>query len=610
MYLIFNQLPPVQTNCPSPAFSVLKSFLERNNIKSKIEYWNLLFRDLFLEFTDFDDLLLLPFLYILNEWNDKSEFVRKQIETQFIANAPQQKILNFQYYQDYLAEITQQILLRIQNKLESYQSIEQLVFGFSAKFSQWIPAVVLCQLIKDKIPDATIIMGGFGSKEASIETLKAFPLLDYAIWGEGEQPLLMLLSHLQDNKNDLMVIPRLVYRKKDKLIVSSAKTHTYEELATCECAPDFSDFFKTAHELNIRENFHVPVEISRGCHWNKCKFCFLNQGYKYRYGKPENMLTQIKQIVRENNISKFVFVDNDVIGKDISQFEKLLDLLIDYKLTDNLDFEVMLAEIIPKGLNKMLIEKMAMAGFKHVQIGYEALADSLLSKMNKKQRFADNLLFIKYARKYNIRIEGSNIITKLPDESIEDIQQSIHNLHFLRFFLEDEIFTHQVISLEINYFSRYFKTLSSDSYKIWNDNTLYQLLPLDYKEKIDRFKMFEFQSCMKRDPLWKIFEKASEHYFIKSYTYRVFDNGSMIFYQEYYENKQIKQLVMEEPIYRYILEIANDKVCSMDDIAKISPGYPQEEIKKKLNELFSESIIYMNSEYTEIISLIDLNILH
>lgn len=44
---------------PSPAFSVLKSYLQKNGITAKVSYWNLQFVDLQLEFLRTSDITVL-----------------------------------------------------------------------------------------------------------------------------------------------------------------------------------------------------------------------------------------------------------------------------------------------------------------------------------------------------------------------------------------------------------------------------------------------------------------------------------------------------------------------------------------------------------------------
>lgn len=95
------------------------------------------------------------------------------------------------------------------------------------------------------------------------------------------------------------------------------------------------------------------------------------------------MITDIKCIINEYKAFSFHFLDNDVIGKDLDTFDKLLNMLIELK-NEYPKFHIILAEIITKDINAGIIKKMALAGFTHVQIGYESPSAHLLKKIHKK----------------------------------------------------------------------------------------------------------------------------------------------------------------------------------------------------------------------------------
>jgi len=82
----------------------------------------------------------------------------------------------------------------------------------------------------------------------------------------------------------------------------------------------------------------------------------------------------------------------------------------------------MLAEIITRGIDFETIKKMHIAGFFHVQIGYESPSDTLLYKIDKKNSFASNLFFIKWAHELNINVGGMNVLRGLLEENLEDIK--------------------------------------------------------------------------------------------------------------------------------------------------------------------------------------------
>ena len=116
----------------------------------------------------------------------------------------------------------------------------------------------------------------------------------------------------------------------------------------------------------------------------------MNQGYKYRRKSAEVIKEEILYNIKKYSVYDFTFLDNDVIGKDREKFKNLLDKLIEIK-NNHPKFRVMLAEIITRGIDFETIKKMHIAGFFHVQIGYESPSDTLLYKIDKKNSFASNL---------------------------------------------------------------------------------------------------------------------------------------------------------------------------------------------------------------------------
>ena len=68
MNVILNALPPARLDTPSAALSVLKAFLGRHHVQTRVIYWNLLLDRLLppLECsTDETHLALLPYLYLI-----------------------------------------------------------------------------------------------------------------------------------------------------------------------------------------------------------------------------------------------------------------------------------------------------------------------------------------------------------------------------------------------------------------------------------------------------------------------------------------------------------------------------------------------------------------
>ena len=256
---------------------------------------------------------------------------------------------------------------------------------------------------------------------------------------------------------------------------------------------------------------------------------------------------------------------------------------------------------------------MFLSGIKKIQIGYEAVTDNLLKKMGKKQSLSDNLLLIKFSLKYGIKVSGANLITDLVNEEKDDIMESINNLHFFRFFLNNKTFKHNIVHLAITRNSMYYKMLPEEKKEEWTKNRLYYHFSSDLFNNFNRFTLFEFQKNYS-DYLWEIFEKSSNFYIETDFKYKLISYNGIIEYKEYIEDIEIKSLLFEEDYYWAILQIANDKVVSLTNIVKElkkthDKDIPKSVIISQINELTNEYILYANKDYSNIVSIIDTTLL-
>jgi radical SAM superfamily enzyme YgiQ (UPF0313 family) len=605
--ILLNWLPPASIDSPSPALSILKSFLEVNHFKVEIKYWNILFHDLMTKYIDsnFEFISLIPFLSVLGH-NYSDEVVKSRLTLFLQKEKPHFKITGKEHFNDYLLKLSNDVLFKIKNEIQNIRN-EYMLFGFSSKFYQWIPAQIVADFLKNCFPATKLVIGGFTNRYEAFAFMKLHSIFDFAIWGEGEYPLLDLCNNLANGLTDFKNIPGLIYREDNKLNITDNNGKKYLDFNN-SINPDFSDYFEQIPAISSKVEIAIPLESSRSCHWQKCKFCFLNEGYRYRKKLPERLIGEIQDIFGKYLISKFIFLDNDFIGKSLGNFEILLDKLIVYKAHTDPNFEIIMAEIIPKNLNSGIIRKMAKAGIRFVQAGYESTSDSLLAKMNKKSSFSDNILFVKWAIKYGIAIGGTNIIIDLIDETEQDILESIENLHYLRFYLWTKKMSHDTTPLSISNTSRYFNAISPEELVHWNLNAITPLLPAKYLENISRFHLFDYTRNF-HNKLWESFRQINKHYAEKNYQYRLLRNNEIVHYEEYFNNEIINSFSFTEPVYWEILQLANFEVISKDSLSRnlANLGFiiNQKELSGAIGNLRNNYLLYSNLDESEIVSIID-----
>lgn len=607
--LILNCLPPSESRWPSPSMSILKGYVENFGYPAHIHYWNISLRPYMQDFYKLNDTAGLnqdyayvaPFINYIN-MHRKNNLVVDKFIAEYMSTNPHVINSEKSFFQDHFQKSADILYEEIKKRLSQLHIENCLLFGVASKLFQMIPANVISEIVKEISPLTKVVIGGIGTKEEAVAIMENFDYYDFAIWGEGEYPLLQLYKYVLGEETDPASIPHLVYRDNDSIHVSNAK-HRFLDL-NGDIKPDYSDFF----EQNTKEikELNLPVEGSRGCHWSKCRFCFLNDGYRYRVKDNEHKIREMENLIDCYGVKKFIFLDNDTIGKDIASFHQFLDELIRLREKHN-DMEIVLAEIISKGLSSEEVKKMALAGFSSVQVGYESPSNEILKKIDKKNSFASNLLFIKWAYHYNIIVGGANVLRGLLEETDEDVIESIDNLKFMRFFLVQNYFEHNLSFLAVGKSSRYYTELEKQG-KLdeWNENIFLHILPEDYIRPKDKFTLFYFT---KKDlnRLWQFFERVQSHYLLNNFEYNLIELNGKIIFQEIFNKKKINEIEFNEPLHWEILKRANHKVKSLDEMyEELKMIYPETErskVEESVRELKDEYLLYTNKDMTEMVTV-------
>ncbi len=585
--------------------TILQNFLLSNGYETKVIYWNIILHDILSEFynrkkiNDYERAELALFNIILaTETCDKD--VIENYKIMFMSLHPNISYLNLNS-DKYIKHLINKLDNRIDETLESLNISQYKLIGMPMKLYQWIPAIVIAKKIKQKYPKINIAIGGISTSSVAKSFLENFDIFDFAIWGEGEQALLQLAQKIDlDEKFDS--IPHLAFRRKNEIIINKLKLE-FTDLNTM-IKPIYDDFVQQIDKINKdRKSVQVLIEGGRGCHWHKCKFCFLNEGYLFRTKQPENIINEIIYLIKNYGFRIFNFTDNDVVGNNLVRFNELLDGLIEIK-KQYPDFEIQLAEIITKGITEKEIRKMALSGFTNIQIGYESPSNSLLHKINKMNTFASNLLVMKWCKIYNISISGLNIIKSLIEENKKDINEAIRNLSFERFIIRKNGIRHQYTTLAVSENSRYYKQLK-DTNKIKNYKQLQEeYTPSNLIDEKDKIRIFSYTKNSE-DESWKYYYEA-ENYLLKNpHTYKMIRNGDYIYYNELCNGIRIKVLTFKvDSIHWKILCEANERIVSLKSLQKFGKV---EILIKCINELFNEKLIYKNDDYSELCSVINTN---
>lgn len=608
--VVLHACPPAQANIPLASLTALKSFLINNGIDTKIIYWNLIFREMQSAFlfekvnvndsNIYSELLFLNYIAISNNDNSLYNKVKLHLSSlNMLSTCGHPELLD-----THMHAFKRETENLIRKTIEEYHFQEALCFGFSLKLDQWLFSSILGSVLKQLFIDKPIVVGGINTKEAAMSILENFKSYDIAVWGEGENKLLQIVAELTNGEIcNWDNIPYTAFRNDGKIVVSKSNQREYIDLSKSTFS-DFSDYFCALEKTTTmsRAQTQLPIEGSRGCHWGKCHFCYLNVGYKYRVKCIETIKVEILRNIENYNVNNFIFLDNDLTGADLARYNKLLDCFIEIReLHPN--FKIVSAEVITKGLDRATIMKMALAGIIRVQIGWESTSDNLLTKIGKKNTFASNMFFLKIAAEANIKVTGMNIIANLLEETEDDIFEAINNVKFIRFSRNHYDLFQVPSRLTINSTSKYVQNNKEFNRCNYVPIKLMHKCIADYISTECAWNILDYWLPYKNE-WWEFFDKTETYYRKNKYTYRLSLDGSCVTFREYVNSKECNTIKFHNnSIEFHVFTNTNDPISL--ELLYNSLNFPKYQIIDCLDYYYKNGLIYHNKDYTEIISAIN-----
>ncbi len=360
----------------------------------------------------------------LNSWAGESLYAPLLFPEQYTAaenlfykeckKSPFLKNLNFEACVGAVQESLEQWIDKLD--LSSYQ-----LFGFSVCFNQLLSTLTAAQQIKKLRPDLPIVIGGSGCVgEIGVSLLQNFDQIDYVINGEGEETLLQLCQHITSGADKTSLPANISTKDTIQKQTCPKGISNLNSLPT----PNYSPYFEEMRQSFPANNFIpvLPLEFSRGCWWNKCKFCNLNlQWQGYRWKSATRMLEEVKQQATQYQCLDFCFTDNALPPKETDRFfAELSSEKTDY------DFFAELRVIT----NRKTMPTYRKGGLTTIQVGIESLSTSLLKKMNKGTTCIENIAAMRQSAEAGITLDG-NLICEFPGSTEEEVTETLHNLEFV-----------------------------------------------------------------------------------------------------------------------------------------------------------------------------------
>jgi len=294
------------------------------------------------------------------------------------------------------------------------------ILGFSTFATSGQTAALISDKVKEKDPNVTIVFGNHYATFNPERILRKYPSVDIIVRGEGEHTVIELAECLK-NRGDLKKVQGITFRSKGNLISTTDQPLIRDLDALPLPARELIDveYHSIIAGANLAPRKFTSLISSRGCVYG-CRFCSCTQ-FARRIWRPrsvQNTLEELRFLASEG-YEQFIFVDDSftVNQRRVIELcramrkEKIeMDWICEGRV-DNCSYE--------------MLREMVLAGCKVLYLGIESANQRILDYFNKRTTPEQSEAAVKAARKAGIDVIIGSFIVGGPDETREEIRNTI-----------------------------------------------------------------------------------------------------------------------------------------------------------------------------------------
>jgi ribosomal peptide maturation radical SAM protein 1 len=474
---------------------------------------------------------------------------------------------------------------------------EHDLIGFSLNYGQFLPSLAVAKKIKERFPDKKIVLGGSRTVgELGKRVLESFDYIDYIVSGDGEEALFFLASDYDSFDS----IPNLIYRENS--VIKKSDVFSEIDINTIPIL-DFNSFFYdlSLTSADVQQYFYyfgrLPVEISRGCWWNKCTFCNHSIQYKgYRDKEFSRVVDELEFLSNKYKILDFHLIGYNLMKNDFRFFiDRLKSIDKDYNL---------IVEFRADQLKSEDYTNLKDAGFSIIQVGIESFSQDYIKKMHKGVRIIDNIAAIKFCKENGIALRY-NIIVNYPNEEKIDFEETKKNIEHIKYFLDPP----HVNDLLISYDSPVFNKPDEFNIKNFEYTRIDKLMfPDEYLRKDFSF----FYDCKRKEQMenndwetliddWrrlrekKVSEKVLKQSASDTLVLYFLDGGNFLKIVDKRYDDNIRIYNLDENERRIFLSCVD--ITSYEDLKTKFSYIPDYQLGAILNTFEKAGIVFVEDEY-------------
>ena len=291
--------------------------------------------------------------------------------------------------------------------------------GFSCATSNFLDGVRIAQMAKSILPDVKVVFGGHHVSALKEKALENFPVIDFAVVGEGEQTMVDLVEARGDGTS---LIGGLLYREKEDRVRFTGYRSPLLDLDTLPFpAYDKLDGYPEAYKLPIFNYPSTPnasCTSSRGCPY-RCTYCDRSVfPTGYRFNSAEYLYEHLRYLKERFGI-KHVSLYDDQFTFNRKRVDAFTRMIVDHPLGVTFNCAVRAEHV-----DIDILQRMKAAGCWMISLGIENGDEKLLAQHRNNADLDLVAEKIRLIKKAKIRVKGL-MMMGLPGETEQSVRKSM-----------------------------------------------------------------------------------------------------------------------------------------------------------------------------------------
>lgn len=267
---------------------------------------------------------------------------------------------------------------------------------------------------KERRPGMRVMVGG-PEITTDNEWVLADDVVDFAVFGEGEQTFVEWLAWLRDGepRDDLRRIAGLGFRDGGSFVRNAPRT-PMSDLA--EISSPYSQGI-----LDAAEHGQLLLETVRGCIF-RCKFCYYPKAYDSQFFLAADHVRADLAHARARGVKEVILLDPTLNQR--KDFAEFVELLVECNPDGALEYH---GELRGEGVTPALAQRMRVANFVEVEVGLQSVDPRTQELMDRRNNLRAFETGVKALRDAGILVK-SDLIVGLPGDTKESVRDGFRFL--------------------------------------------------------------------------------------------------------------------------------------------------------------------------------------